>query len=145
LAFNAVAVLLDGESEPVLARDVLGKWVQIPIPGQSRTGWISIQTKYSIVSGDVMSLAENTPSYWPELAFLRNCTYDQMVVEPSGVVLPSLRNFPLNDVQINPGIYKIYDTDVDGYPEVMKVEVKEGLAIDVQFDGNGDKRKCPVP
>ncbi len=146
LAFNAISTLVDGETERALARDVLSKWVKIPIPGQSgKTGWISIQTQYSIVSGDVISLPEISPPEWPVLAFLRNCTRDQMYIEPTGIVLPSILNFPLNDVQINPGIYRIFDSDVNDYPEVSKVEVREGSAIDIVTDGNGIKRKCPVP
>jgi len=146
LAFNATSTLLDGETERALARDVLSKWVEIPIPGQPGiTGWISIQTQYSVVSGDVISLPEISPPEWPVLAFLRNCTHDQMFIEPTGTVLPSLLNFPLNDVQINPGIYRIFDSDVNDYPEVSKVEVREGSAIDIVTDGNGIKRKCPMP
>jgi len=35
--------------------------------------------------------------------------------------------------------------DVDEYPEVMKVDLKEGSAIDVQMDGDGEKKKCVAP
>jgi hypothetical protein len=137
---------MNGQSETATARDPLAKWLQIPVPDQSgKTGWISIQTSYSSVIGDVMSLPEVVPTDWPALAFLQNCTYDQMEVDPGAIVLPSFTYFPDNRIQINPGTYRIYDTDVTGSPEVMKVEIKEGTEIDVRVDGNGNKRKCPVP
>jgi hypothetical protein len=146
LAYNAVSVLMDGQSVMGLARDVLAHWVQIPIPGQSgKTGWISIQTHFVALSGDVMSLPEVTPTDWPVLAFLRNCTHDQMEADPGGIVIPAVDNFPDNDVQINPGIYTIHDTDIKGSPGVMKVEIKEGSAIDILNDGNGNHKKCPMP
>ncbi len=145
-AFNAISVLMKGQSGPALARDVLGTWVQIPLPGHpDETGWVSIQTAYSMVSGDVMSLPETAPTDWPVLASLRNCTYHQMVTDPGGIVIPSLDNFPANDVPVNPGIYRIHDTDVDGSPEVLKVELREGSAIDIRVNGDGEKRKCPQP
>ncbi len=146
LAFNPLAVLMEGQTETALARDVLGDWVQIPLPGNSHmTGWVSIQTQYSAVTGDVMSLPEIQPTDWPVLASVRNCTFHQMVAEPGGIVIPALDNFPENDVTINPGIYRIFDTDVDGAPEVLKIDVKEGSAIDIRDDGDGDHRKCPAP
>jgi hypothetical protein len=39
----------------------------------------------------------------------------------------------------------VHDVDIDEYPEVMKVVLKEGSAIDVQVDGNGEKKKCVAP
>ena len=137
---------MQGQSEPALARDVLSTWVQIPIPGApQKTGWVSVQTAYSHLSGDIMTLPELAPTDWPALAFLRNCTYDDMVTDPGGIVIPSLDNFPANEVQVDPGSYRIHDTAVDGSPEVLKVELREGSAIDIRVDGNGEKRKCPQP
>ncbi|MGZ6317131.1 MAG: hypothetical protein ACXWNQ_07715, partial [Anaerolineales bacterium] len=145
-AFNPVSVLMQGQSEPALARDVLSTWVQIPLPGNpQKSGWVSVQTAYSHLTGDIMTLPEITPTDWPALAFLRNCTYDDMVTDPGGIVIPSLDNFPANEVQVDPGSYRIHDTAVDGSPEVLKVELREGSAIDIRVDGNGEKRKCPQP
>jgi hypothetical protein len=56
--------------------------------------------------------------------------------------LPAITNFPANDVRINPGTYRVYDSDVEGNPEVLKVELREGSAVDVNVDGNGEKHKC---
>ncbi len=146
LAFDPVGVLTKGQSTPAVARDVLGEWLEVQLPSPSTgSGWISIQSRYTQVEGQVMSLREITPTDWPVMASLRNCTHHQMQVQPGGIVIPSLDNFPLNDVQIDPGIYRVYDTDVEGSPEVMKVEIREGSAIDIRNDGNGEHRKCPVP
>ncbi len=146
LAFNPIGVLMEGQSETATARDPLSKWLQIPIPGQDgKSGWISIQTQFSSISGDVMSLPEFAPTSWPVLAFIQNCMSDQMEIDPGAIVLPSLANFPNNRIQINPGVYTIHDTDVTGSPEVMNVEIKEGSEVDVTLDGNGNKHKCPTP
>jgi len=48
-------------------------------------------------------------------------------------------------VRVNPGIYSVVDVDVDGYPEVLTVEIREGSAVDIVVDGNGEKKKCPTP
>ncbi len=129
-----------------MARDVLGDWLQIPLLDSiEQTGWISIQTPFTAVSGDVMSLPEIEPAYWPVLAFLRNCTHDMLVAEPAGIEIPPVDSFPDNDVRVNPGSYAVHDADVDGYPKVLTVDVKEGSAIDLRVDGNGSNRKCPVP
>ncbi len=146
LAFDPVAVLLDGQSAPALARDVLGKWVQISIPGQrQRTGWVSVQTHFIALSNDIMQLPEVAPAVWPVLASLRNCTEHAMEADPGGIPLPALSDFPDNDVPINPGVYAVHDTAVDGSPEVIQVEVREGMHIDIRTDGDGNRHKCPVP
>lgn len=146
MAFNPIAVLRQGESATARARDVLGNWLEIGSPGSSPTvGWISIQSEFTVVSGDVRLLPEVVPSEWPDPASLRNCTRHKMIADPGGIEIPSILNFPYNDVRLNPGSYTIHDGDVDGYPEVLTVELREGSAIDIRVDGNGEKRKCPLP
>jgi hypothetical protein len=144
LAYNPIAVLLSGQTAPVLAHDVLGNWVEVPIstlPG--KTGWISIQTIYSSVTGNLMDTPEILPTSWPVASYLRNCTFHQMLVEPGDTTLPSLHNYPDNEMWIYPGIHKVYDTDVEGQPEVLTVDLREGMKVDIHVDGNGDHRKCP--
>ena len=146
LGLNPISALMNGQTATALARDVLANWIQIRTPeDHKKTGWISIQTNYSVVTGDVMSLHEITPTEWPIPAYLRNCTTHQMEADPIGIVLPSLSYFPDNDVRINPGIYTVHDTDVDGSPEVQKVELKERSWIDIRVDGDGRMRKCQIP
>jgi hypothetical protein len=144
LAYNMIAVLAEGQSAPVLAHDVLGKWVEIPVPSlPGKTGWVSIQTVFSSVSGDFMDMPEVQPTDWPVAAYIRNCTYHQMIVEPGDTTLASLLNSPDNEMWIYPGIHHVYDTEVDGQPEVLTVDLREGVTVDVRVDGNGDHRKCP--
>ncbi len=146
LAFDPVSVLMDGQSTRVLARDVLAKWVQIPIPGQGqRTGWMSVQTHFVALTGDIMQLPELTPTDWPVLASLRNCTQHPMEADPGGILVPAVRDFPDNDVPVNPGAYTIHDLDVDGSPQLMQVEIREGVHIDIRTDGDGNHKKCPLP
>jgi hypothetical protein len=145
LAFNPVSVLMKGQTAAATGRDVLSRWVRIALPGdRSKIGWVTIVTEYTRVSGDVASLPEIPPADWPELAFLRNCTHDLMVANPAGITIPPLEYFPDNQVQIDPGEYSIVDVDVDKYPEVLKVQIKEGSAVDINYDGMGEKHKCPV-
>jgi hypothetical protein len=68
-----------------------------------------------------------------------------MYVDPGGIILPPVEDFPDNEVRLNPGIYTVLDTDVDAYPEVLAPHLREGSSVDIQIDGAGDKKKCPVP
>lgn len=144
MAYNPISVLYEGESVTASGRDVLGEWLQIPIPSLPRkTGWISIQTRYSAVTGQVRDLPVIETVDWPVSAHLINCTYHEMLIKPGDIVLPSYHEFPDNEKWIYPGIYKVYDLDVAGEPEILTVELKEGLDIDILYDGKGHKRKCP--
>ncbi len=137
---------MNGQSATALARDVLAEWLEVPLSAQpEQTGWISIQTSYTVVTGDVQTLPEVEPTYFPVPASLRNCTYHQMLITPGDIILPPLDSFPANDVQLNPGTYVVIDTDVDTYPQVLKVELREGSEVDVRVDGSGEKHKCPAP
>ncbi len=142
--FNPISVLMDGQTATVISRDVLAQWVQIPLPNQpDKTGWVSIQTTFSVISGDVMALPDELPNEWPVPAYLRNCTYHNMQIQPGDITLPSLGYYPDNDVRLDPGTYTVYDTEVAGNPEVLTAQISEGSEIDVRVDGNGEKRKCP--
>ena len=143
LAFNPIGVLYQNTSEEVLARDVLSKWLQIKIPNSGKTGWVSIQTKYSQIEGDIKSLPEYTPTEWPVPAYVRNCTYHQMYILPSEIVLPPSFAHPDNEIWIYPGTYTVRDIDVPGDPEVDQITVSEGSVIEIRYDGLGAKRKCP--
>ncbi|MBI5841826.1 MAG: SH3 domain-containing protein [Chloroflexi bacterium] len=144
LAYNPIGVLAKGESASVLARDILSDWVQISIPSQpGQTGWVSIMTGYSSMDGDVAGLPGIQVTDWPVASYLRNCTHHQMIVKPGDIIIPSLLQYPENEVWIYPGTYTVYDLDMDQYPEVAIVQLREGVEIDISLDGNGDKRKCP--
>jgi hypothetical protein len=146
LAFNSVAILYNGETVTATARDVLSNWLRVALPsGDPREGWISIMSGFTTVSGSVEALPEIDPQEWPELASVRNCTPHEMWIDPAGLTLPPASEFPNNDVVLNPGLYSIIDVDVDGYPQVMEIDLAEGDAIDVIFDGLGEKKVCPRP
>ena len=144
LAYNPIAVLKSGQVVTALGRDVLARWIQIPIPGQpNKTGWVSIQTQFSAVSGDVMSLPEVTNVPRPVATYFRNCTNHQMIVEPGDIVLAAVNGYPDNIQWINPGIYTVHDYDLPTQPEVLSAELREGITVDILDDGSGEHRKCP--
>jgi len=142
-AYNPINVLYKGTSAPVIQRDVLSNWVQIIIPNSNETGWVSIQTDYSKLDGDLKALPEFTPTDWPIPAYLRNCTHHQMYIMPSEIVLPSSLSQPENEIWLYPGSYIVYDIDAPGEPEVLQVDIREGITVEILDDGLGEHRKCP--
>jgi uncharacterized protein YgiM (DUF1202 family) len=143
MAFNPVGVLYKDTSAKVIARDVLSDWAQIQIPNSDQTGWVSIQTGYSQIEGNLKELPEYTPTEWPVAAYLRNCTHHRMYVPQADMVIPSSFEFPDNEVWIYPGTYSVLDIDVSGDPEVMDFTIKEGESVEIRWNGLGEKRKCP--
>lgn len=143
MAFNPIGVLYKDTSAPVIARDVLSNWVQVVIPNSDQKGWISIQTQYSKIDGDLKTLPEFTTTEWPTPAYLRNCTHHQMYILPAEVILLSSLDQPDNMVWLYPGTYTVYDLEVSGEPEVTTVEVREGVTVEILDDGAGEHRKCP--
>lgn len=143
MAYNQIDVLMKGESAPILYRDILSKWVQISIPGRSgQTGWVSIMTKFSSIEGDLSAIPAIQVTDWPVAGYLRNCSFHRMLVMPGGTVIPSLLQYPENEVWIYPGSYTIFDYDMPDTPEVMRVEMREGYEMDILYDGTGEKHKC---
>jgi hypothetical protein len=116
-------------------RDVLSKWVEIIIPDSKKSGWVSVQTDYSKVIGDLSLLPDFTPTEWPLPAYIRNCTHHQMYILPGEIRLPSTYETPENEIWLYPGRYNVYDLDVSGEPEVLQVDMREGLALDIRVDG----------
>jgi hypothetical protein len=143
LAFNPIDVLYKGTSAKVIARDVLSKWVEIEIPNSAKTGWVTLQTKYSQVDGEIKNLPEYTPTEWPVPAYVRNCTHHQMYVLPLEILIPSSWQYPDNEIWIYPGTYTVIDVSVPGEPEVAEIVVKEGSEIEILDDGLGEHRQCP--
>jgi hypothetical protein len=144
MAYNQIDVLLKGETARALYRDILSKWVQINIPGHpDQTGWISLMTKYSSINGDLSAIPAIQVTDWPVAAYLRNCSFHRMLVMPGGTVIPSLLQYPENEVWIYPGSYTVFDYDMPDTPEVMRVEIREGYDIEILYNGAGEKHKCP--
>ena len=65
MAFNPIGVLYKDTAANAIARDVLFDWVQITIPGSDVMGWVSVQTEYSKITGELSDLPEVTPTDWP--------------------------------------------------------------------------------
>lgn len=143
LAFNPVGVLYKDTTANVIARDVLSDWVQVQIPGSDQTGWVSVQTDYSKVEGDLEALPEFKVTDWPQAAYVRNCTHHQMYIPQIDMVIPSSFEYPENEVWIYPGTYTALDIDMNDYPEVETFTIKEGSEFEIRWDGSGEKRKCP--
>lgn len=143
LAYDPVGVLYKNTGARAIARDVLSEWVQIEMPKSRGTGWVSLQTQYSQLQGNLETLPGFTSTDWPVPAYIINCTHHRMYVLPVEVVIPSSYQFPDNQVWIYPGSYVVHDIDVAGEPEVAQVDIREGSVVEINKDGLGEHRKCP--
>jgi hypothetical protein len=146
LSFDAIAKLQDGETVTALARSIMDGWVQIQIPSQAgETGWISIQTNYSMVIGNLLDLPRIDVVEWNVGSYLNNCTTHQMIVKPGGTILQPIGNSTENGVWFTPGTYSVYDMDVDGQPVVANLTVLEHREYNIRKDGAGQRFDCPQP
>lgn len=143
IRFNQIGVLYEGTTVNVLARDVLMDWVQIQIPNSAALGWVSIQTKYSTLSGDPAELPEIALKEYPLPATVRNCTQHQIIILPGRYILNSVFFSPDNELWLPPGSYTAYDVDAPNEPEVLSFDIREGQEVEVQRDGLDVKRICP--
>ncbi len=145
LEYNQIGVLLKDTSTEVIARDVLSDWVQVLIPNSDNTGWVSIQTLYSKIDGDINNLPDFTFTDWPLPAYIKNCTEHDMFITPGDIYLPNLYTNAQykNEVQVNPGSYTAFDLFVPGEPEAQKFEIREGVQAYITMNGLGVKHKCP--
>jgi len=143
MAYNPTGALYKNTSAEVIARDVLSNWVQIKIPHSNQTGWVSIQTEYTQIEGDIAGLPDFTPTEWPTAAYLRNCTHHRMYVLPNEIVIYPAYTFPDNEIWLYPGNYTVYDIDVPGDPQVASISIHEGSDVEILDDGLGGHRKCP--
>lgn len=143
VGYNPVGALLKDQFSVANARDYRGDWLFVSIPGQTdKSGWVNTQTKYSIVTGDVMALSVLAVDP-PKAAYFRNCTFHPMLVDPGGVVIPPQTEAPLNEAQFNPGEYVVKDGMVAGSPVVMEVTLLEGYSIDIRTDAIPNTYSCP--
>ncbi len=138
LSFDAIAKLHGGETVTVLARSIMDGWVQIEIPSQAgETGWISIQTNYSIVTGNLLDLPRIDAVEWNVGSYLINCTPHQMIVKPGNTILQ-----PQSRVWFTPGDYSVYDMDVDGQPVAANLTVTEHREFHILKDGTRKQWTC---
>jgi hypothetical protein len=146
ISFDAIAKLQDGDTVTALARSIMDGWVQIQIPSQAgKMGWISIQTNYSIVTGNLLDLPRIDIVEWNVGSYLNNCTSHQMIVKPGGKILQPVESPTENGVWFTPGTYSVFDMDVDGQPIVANLTVLEHREYNIRKDGNGQRSDCPQP
>ena len=142
--YNILAVLRDGEQGTATARNDNGEWLYVGVPGQQGTSaWVSAASQYSfIVQGEPTSLPvlQVEP---PLPAYLRNCLFHPVRIQPGDVVLPEQFNAPNNQRQFNPGVYQGFDQNVEGYPKIFSVELREGKTVDITKDGLNNTYACP--
>jgi len=143
LGYNVLAALRDGEQGTITGRSQDSQWFYIGIPGQpGSSAWVSGASQYSSVQGDptgipVMLVEPPAPAY------LRNCTFHPVLIQPGNVLLAEQFDAPANQKQFNPGIYEGYDQNVEGYPKIFSVELREGNTVDITSDGLDNTYACP--
>ncbi|HUH97688.1 MAG TPA: SH3 domain-containing protein [Anaerolineales bacterium] len=142
--FNPIGVLAQGQTVTAAGRDILDEWLYIPIPSQAgRFGWVSMQTIYSSISGHTMDLPV-VDSDLAVPAFIQNCSTHNMLVQPSGVIIPPGIQFPDNIVQFDPGEYTIHDYDSPNKNnQGLVIDLKEGEQYQITAMGTPAQHKCP--
>ncbi|MBL8099805.1 MAG: SH3 domain-containing protein [Anaerolineales bacterium] len=145
MAYSRIGVLKKGESAEVIGQDVLSRWVQIKIPNSESTGWVSIMTNFSELTGDLKTIPNFTFTDYPQPAYIKNCTEHELHIEPGDLYLYNLFTNAkyLNEVQVDSGVYYIYDATLPDVPLIQTVDVQEGEVVYVTVNGLGEKHKCP--
>jgi len=145
--FNPVGALLKGESAIASGRDILDEWLYIPIPSEAgKSGWVSMQTIYSSINGRPMDLPV-VDSDLAVPAFIQNCSTHNMIVWPSGVIIPPVYQFPDNIIQFDPGDYSVQDYDNGksnpNSDQGIAVDLREGEQYRITAMGTAAQHKCP--
>lgn len=139
--YNPVGALLGGQSALATARSDDASWLYIDIPfSPGQFGWVSIKTQYSVVTGAVMFLPVMAVAP-ADPAYIRNCTFHDMLVKPPNVILPSQASAPANRQQFFPGEYIVFDQVT--FSKVWDFVLLEGKTIDIRKDGLGKSYNCP--
>jgi len=140
-AYNPIYYLNDGETATVVGRDRISRWILIEVPSApGARGWITTETDYTIVKGDVPSLPFVTEEP-ANPAYIRNCTKHRMIVMPVEVELLNKYNPPYNEERFDPGIYQVIDMEGPG-ANYETVDLREGITVDIRYDAYGEKSKC---
>jgi hypothetical protein len=105
------------------------------------TGWVTTETDYSTVQGDVSILpfVQVEPA---SPAYIRNCTKHTMLISPTGVELLSKFDEPYNEERFGVGVYQVYDLENPDADPVQEISLSEGRTIDIRVDWKGEKSKC---
>jgi hypothetical protein len=141
--YDTLGYLQNGQSSQATARNNDGSWLYIYIPAYpSVYGWAFVGTQYSLVQGDVSSL-EIRPVDPAVPAYIRNCTYHPMLIQPGNVLLQPQTDSKNNKKQFPPGSYAAYDQSAEGKPKVSAITLKEGVSVDIKKDGLKNSYSCP--
>ncbi len=142
LYYNVITSMTQGSSAIASGRDAQGYWLYVSIPtNPSAYGWVSTQTPYSTIQGDINTLPIMTaPTPLP--AYIRNCTFHPMVINPGGDVMPPQTSAPANVAQFTPGVYTAADQSVMGSTP-KELTLNEGATIDITVDGLNNVYACP--
>lgn len=143
--YNRIGLLRKGESADVVGRDMLSKWVQVKIPGNEATGWVSLLTPFTQIEGDLSQVEAFTFTDWPLPAYIKNCTEHDLLVNPGELDLYSLwtNSVYRNEIRVDPGVYQVYDLFVPDEPLIETVDVLEGETIYITVNGLGVEHHCP--
>jgi len=143
VGYNPIAIFENGQSAVATARNADGSWLNISLPdGSGKPGWVNTRTQYSSITGDVTLLPVNSVTA-PEPAYIRNCTFHDMLVKPGETKIKNQTSSPENKLQFNPGNYEVFDTSVSGNKSIKTVNLREGDTIDITKDGLGNPYSCP--
>lgn len=141
-SFDATTRLKNGETAVVLARSIMDGWIQIEVPTQAgETGWVWVETGYSIVNGDLLDLPRIDTVEWNVGSYLINCTPHQMIVKPGDVILQPAGETD-SRVWFMPGTYSVYDLDVSGQPVAANLTVTEHREFHILKDGTRKQWAC---
>ena len=143
--YSRIGVLSKGTSAEVIGRDVLSKWVQINIPDSNTTGWVSMLTEYSQITGDLSQIPDFTFTDYPIPAYIENCTEHILLVQPGEFYLENLFTNAqyLNEVQLDPGVYTVYDVTLPDEPKLQTIDLQEGETVYITVNGLDESHKCP--
>jgi len=141
--YDVLASFTAGQSAVATYRDAQSGWVYIPLPSKpSAFGWVSIQTQFTSVQGEVSSLGvKNAGPAVP--ATIRNCTFHPMLIQPGNILIKPQFDAPSNTHDFPPGNYAAYDQNQVGHPKVASFSLVEGTKVDINKDGLGNSYYCP--
>lgn len=143
VGYNVLAVLRNGERGTITARNEDNDWFYMEISGQpGSSAWVSGASQYSLIQGNSLTAPVRLVDP-PVPAYLRNCIFHPVKILPGDILLPNQAAAPDNKVQFNPGIYEGYDQNVEDYPKIFNVELREGNTIDITSDGLNNTYACP--
>jgi hypothetical protein len=154
LYYDILGYLKTGQSSTATARNSDGTWLYIPVPDYpSVYGWAYDGSVYSIVTGNVKSLPIRTID--PAVpAYIRNCTFDLMMIQPGNVLLQPQTDTVNNKKQFMPGAYTAFDQGSLATPtppgtpqpqsiQVQSITLKEGVSVDIDTDALAHTYSCP--